>query len=356
MKSLTLIAGTKINNFEYSVKNCNIERFNINGPIFVAREAAQNFIDFMKMQKKIDALWFHASGLPSNRLAEMFSGESLKDIRIRDDHGFEELTATEMQNTSLEKLLLEDLPIGIDHRLLLRSFPNLAHLTLNYQGKDLFDTDGDTAIDLTVLNTLNLRYFSTSFITNHALGQLNLTQLKGLKMVNHLFECYEEHGVFFVPQDYINFLHRHQQLELFHHVSGHFNRYWSPHWCEYLQAVLDNLPLLKNLKFELFFEKGYEQDAIGIIKEAHERVDDLALIVQFEDQERAKEILEQQIPELKFTVTGDNAENFVFVKKTGKNQMIEDPVRFRLCHNYSVPLVLVNPFFCFRRVENVEHN
>lgn len=319
LRVLKLIAITGMSDFEFSKKNCYIQDITFGSVKFLEKKGADNFTKFMKQQKDLVELKLHVHGLTSGNLAEILSLKSLKSLLYRDGNNFK-LEEWTFQNPSVDCLTFEGLPTSIDYRKLLHPFPNITRLTLNY---GIGDTLGmileEKEIDLTVLNSLKLTHLSLGHATNKMFDQLNLKHLRGLKIEYRNQAVYNYDGdVDDIPDAFINFIKRHQQLELFHS--------WFGFPAEYLEFVFKNLPKLKDLKFSLTNEDPEQkQEEIQLIKMVHDKMEDLSM--KFYCKGRDEE-LENMIPGLmEIEERKDDKYILKIVKDSGKKKVSSnDPI------------------------------
>jgi hypothetical protein len=163
-----------------------------------------------------------------------------------------------------------------------------------------------------------------------------------------MYYYYGEHDILYdedgeemcvVSESFVNFLKRHQSLELFHQIQQGKSY-------EFLETVLENLPKLKDLKFDIgdVFANDYDK-LIDVIKRAYNQVRDISGNVFFENDELGKEIMLELLPDVPHTVEKRPNRKTIYFKidkKSGKKEILSssDPVLINIR-----PLVYTNSVF-----------
>jgi hypothetical protein len=295
LRHLKFIAMTGMDDFEFSKQNSHIETMTFGSVNLFKKEAADKFAKFMKMQKSLRELKLHVVGLSQKDLAEILSLKTLKFLLYRD----ESFTDWNFQNLSIENVVFEAISFKVDHRKLLRPFPNITRLTLNYDIREnLRMVMEKKDVDLTFLNSLNLEHLSLGIATNQMLDQLDLKQLHGFKTFYHFDMRFDENDdeISELEEAFVNFLKRHQGLEVFHQDQS-----LSP---DYLKAVIENLPKLKELKFRTWVESEEQyDDAIKVFKLAYGKIENFSSAVYFfRDENQGKDVMQRLVPDVPFTI------------------------------------------------------
>jgi hypothetical protein len=186
-------------------------------------------------------------------LAHLFNSETLQEITC--SFGFLNPNIQRRANNNLTSLgILNMRPLAINYRQFTEWFPNVSTLAIKSPLSEANEREAlRNTIDVSPINSWSLIKLELSFVTDRVLSQINLPNLKELKITN----CYQGRN-FSNERIWENFFRRHRQLE---RVDFYFDHH---HW--YLAIIVDNLPALKHLSFEVFVsEPDFEIDPIDTV-------------------------------------------------------------------------------------------